>query len=68
MYGMVSGLVKYVSPDTTEPAEMRERDRKQYRVSAGMLVPAEADLGGRTVMEYLLSPVKKATRKARREM
>ena len=45
-----------------------ERDGKRYRVSAGMLVSAEVNLGSRTVMEYLLSPVQKVTHEAGREM
>jgi len=45
-----------------------ERDGKQYRVSAGMLVSAEVNLGSRTVMEYLLSPVQKTVHEAGREM
>jgi hemolysin D len=45
-----------------------ERDGKRYRVSAGMLVTAEVNLGSRTVMEYLLSPVQKVTHEAGREM
>ena len=45
-----------------------ERDGKQYRVSAGMVVSAEVKLGSRTVMEYLLSPVQKITHEAGREM
>ena len=45
-----------------------ERDGKQYQVSAGMLVSAEVNLGSRTVMEYLLSPVQKVTREVGREM
>jgi hemolysin D len=44
-----------------------ERDGKQYRVSAGMLVSAEVNLGSRTVMDYLLSPVQKITHEAGRE-
>ena len=44
-----------------------ERDGKQYRLSAGMLVSAEVNLGSRTVMEYLLSPVQKVTHEAGRE-
>ena len=44
-----------------------ERDGKQFRVSAGMLVSAEVNLGSRTVMEYLLSPVQKVTHEAGRE-
>ena len=45
-----------------------ERDGKQYRLSAGMLVSAEVNLGSRTVMEYLLSPVQKSAHEAGREM
>ncbi|MEO8008461.1 MAG: HlyD family efflux transporter periplasmic adaptor subunit [Betaproteobacteria bacterium] len=45
-----------------------ERDAKRFRVSAGMLVSAEANLGSRTVMEYLLSPVQKVTHETGREM
>jgi hemolysin D len=33
-----------------------------------MLVSAEVNLGSRTVMEYLLSPVQKITHEAGREM
>jgi len=44
-----------------------ERDGKQFRVSANMLVSAEVNLGSRTVMEYLLSPVQKVTHEAGRE-
>jgi hypothetical protein len=45
-----------------------ERDGKQYRVSASMVVSAEVKLGSRNVMEYLLSPVQKVTHEAGREM
>jgi hemolysin D len=45
-----------------------ERDGKKYRVSAGMVVSAEVNLGSRMVIEYLLSPVEKVTREAGREM
>ncbi len=41
---------------------------KRYRLTAGMLVSAEVNLGSRTVMEYLLSPVQKVTHEAGREM
>jgi len=44
-----------------------ERDGKKYAVNAGMLVSAEVNLGSRTVMEYLLSPVQKTVREAGRE-
>jgi hypothetical protein len=42
--------------------------RKQFRVSAGMVVPAEFNLGIRTVLKYLLSPVGKMSGETRREM
>ena len=45
-----------------------ERDAKQFPVPAGMLVSAEVNLGSRTVMEYLLSPVQKTVHEAGREM
>ena len=45
-----------------------ERESKQFRVAAGMLVSAEVNLGSRTVMEYLLSPVQKTVHEAGREM
>ncbi len=44
-----------------------ERDGKQFRVSAGMLASAEVNLGSRTVMEYLLSPVQKVAHETGRE-
>ena len=44
-----------------------EADGKRYRLTAGMLVSAEVNLGSRTVMEYLLSPVQKVTHEAGRE-
>jgi hypothetical protein len=45
-----------------------QRDGKRFRVSAGMLVSAEVNLGSRTVMEYLLSPMQKTAHEAGREM
>ncbi len=45
-----------------------ERDGKKFQVSAGMRVCAEVNLGSRTVMEYLLSPVQKVAHEAGREM
>ena len=44
-----------------------ERDGKKYAVNAGMRVSAEVNLGSRTVMEYLLSPVQKTVLEAGRE-
>ena len=45
-----------------------EADGKRHRLAAGMLVSAEVNLGNRTVMEYLLSPVQKVAHEAGREM
>jgi len=44
-----------------------EMDGKSYQLSAGMQTNAEIRLGDRTVLEYLLSPVKKAWHEAGRE-
>jgi HlyD family secretion protein len=40
---------------------------KRYRLSPGMQVSAEINLGTRTVLEYLLSPVQKTLHEAGRE-
>ena len=45
-----------------------ERDGRQFRFNAGMLVSAEIHLGTRTVMEYLLSPVTQTLHEAGREL
>lgn len=44
-----------------------EMDQKRFMLSAGMQTNAEIKLGDRTVMEYLLSPVRKAWHEAGRE-
>jgi len=44
-----------------------ERDGRKFALNAGMLVSAEVNLGSRTVMEYLLSPVQKTVLEAGRE-
>jgi membrane fusion protein, hemolysin D len=92
-YGMVEGVVKYVSADASEsqrnpgpeaqngpptPAyqfrsivELQEQaleaDGARHKLMPGMQVDAEISLGERTVMEYLLSPVRKAFNEAGRE-
>ena len=48
-------------------AQALDVDGTRYRVSPGMQVAAEIHLGTRTVMEYLLSPVRKAFHEAARE-
>jgi hemolysin D len=44
-----------------------ERDGRKFQLGAGMQVSAEVNLGSRTVMEYLLSPVQKTVLEAGRE-
>ena len=92
-YGMVEGVVKYVSADASEsqrnagpeaqngpptPAyqfrsilELKsqhlEANGVRHTLKPGMQVDAEISLGERTVMEYLLSPVRKAFHEAGRE-
>lgn len=44
-----------------------EHDGKRFPLTAGMQVSAEVNLGNRTVMEYLLSPVQKTVHEAGRE-
>jgi len=44
-----------------------ERDGRQYKLSPGMQVSAEVNLGSRTVLEYLLSPIQKTVSEAARE-
>lgn len=51
----------------TLDASALETDGVQYPLSVGMQATAEILLGRRTVMEYLLSPVKKAWHEAGRE-
>ncbi len=58
-----SGFRALVALDT----RYLERDGKRYALNAGMLVSAEVNLGSRTVMEYLLSPVQKTVSEAGRE-
>ena len=48
-------------------SQMLEADGEKYRLTPGMQVSAEINLGTRTVMEYLLSPVSKAFQEAGRE-
>jgi len=94
-YGMVEGVVEYVSADAADgnsgsgaapddkasvkpPALVYkalvtlqrmslEMDGERFVLGAGMQTSAEIMLGTRTVMEYLLSPVKKAWHEAGRE-
>jgi hypothetical protein len=43
------------------------RDQVRHKLSPGMQVTAEMNLGSRTVLEYLLSPVQKTVHEAGRE-
>jgi hemolysin D len=49
------------------PTTYLESDGRRYKLAPGMQVAAEINLGQRTVMEYLLSPVSKAWHEAGRE-
>ena len=42
-------------------------DGSRYALSAGMQVSSEINLGTRTILEYVLSPVQKAWQEAGRE-
>ena len=44
-----------------------EADGKRYPLSPGMQVTAEINLGTRTVLEYILSPVQRTLHEAGRE-
>lgn len=75
-YGMLEGSVAQVSADATEGAFRAlidlahphlETDGHRYALAPGMQVVAEIHLGDRTVLEYLLSPVRKAFHEAGRE-
>jgi hemolysin D len=44
-----------------------ERDGAKYQLSPGMQVPAKINLGSRTVLDYLLSPIQKTMYQAGRE-
>ena len=48
-------------------AQHLDSDGSRYALTPGMQVMAEIHLGDRTVMEYLLSPVRKAFHEAGRE-
>ena len=48
-------------------SQFLESDGRRYTLAPGMQVMAEVNLGSRTVLEYLLSPVQKAFHEAGRE-
>jgi HlyD family secretion protein len=48
-------------------SQFLEADGEKHRLTAGMQVSAEINLGTRSVLEYLLSPVTKAFQEAGRE-
>jgi HlyD family secretion protein len=75
-YGMLEGRMAQVSADATEGAfralidlahQHLETEGHRYALAPGMQVVAEIHLGDRTVLEYLLSPVRKAFHEAGRE-
>jgi hemolysin D len=75
-YGMVEGTVRQVSADATEAAYRTLVDLRaehlhaggvRHALTPGMQVAAEINLGTRTVLEYVLSPVRQAFHEAARE-
>ena len=44
-----------------------DAERERYRISSGMQVAGEIHLGTRSILEYVLSPVRKAWHEAGRE-
>jgi len=48
-------------------SEHLELDRERFALSPGMQVAGEIHLGTRTVLEFLLSPARKAFHEAARE-
>jgi HlyD family secretion protein len=80
-YGLLEGTVTQVSADATETAagalafrtmvepasQQLLADGRRYALQPGMQVSGEIHLGTRTVLEYLLSPVRRAFHEAGRE-
>ena len=68
--GMLKPAVDQIDAGREPHVVMRmelEMDGRRFPLSAGMQANAEILLGTRTVMEYLLSPVRKAWHEAGRE-
>ncbi|MEX2240651.1 MAG: hypothetical protein WD775_08155 [Burkholderiales bacterium] len=63
-YGMIEGVVRQISADATEAPSANTRSDA---LQAGMQVSSEINLGTRTILEYVLSPVQKAWHEAGRE-
>lgn len=81
-YGLITGEVKKISPDSTEDKESKqniyrievtldnnylERDNQKYYIKPGMVVSADVILSQRTIFEYLTSPLKKTILESARE-
>ena len=62
-----SGTQGYRTTITLSGNELESYTGKRYMLTPGMQVSAEINLGSRSVIEYLLSPVQKATQEAGRE-
>lgn len=61
------GLLLYKTLIRLDTQQMEAEGGGRLQLSPGMQVSAEIHLGRRTVMEYLLSPVRKAWHEAGRE-
>jgi HlyD family secretion protein len=62
-----SGMQGYRTTITLHGNELESYTGQRYALAPGMQVSAEINLGSRSVIEYLLSPVQKATQEAGRE-
>ncbi|MCF7822003.1 MAG: hypothetical protein K9M17_06135, partial [Mariprofundaceae bacterium] len=64
---MRTGIQGYRAVITLQANELESHTGKRYALTPGMQVSAEINLGSRSVIEYLLSPVQKAAFEAGRE-
>lgn len=81
-YGLITGKVIKISPDSTEDKETKqniyqievaldknylERKEQKYYIKPGMVVSADVILSQRTIFEYLTSPLQKTVFESARE-
>lgn len=81
-YGLITGTVLKISPDSTEDKETKqniyrievaldknylERKEQKYYIKPGMVVSADVILSQRTIFEYLTSPLQKTVFESARE-
>jgi len=64
---MRTGTKGYRTTIALRGNELKSYTGKRYKLTPGMQVSAEIDLGNRSVIEYLLSPIRKTVEEAGRE-